>query len=248
MGTRAKQDKVRTGCGDKGPANIRPAPNGSPAAQQKPTRALPSRPGRNIHPAGLPKPRRSKEQVEADCKAALKASEEQAHNAEMAKDLLARMNILEDDEEEDLPVRYPQRLSARIDKRYHAGIETESDECFDIRVDEEDSDLDSPPESDKTTEAKPKVSVPYLPDQVSTVTYTASQRTKRVRGAAHQELLSRTKALRAAERNDRKKLNLQITDARLVLIRTNSVPSSQRYVPYQVLAYLRLSQKKTSRR
>src|ERR1700761_1073861 len=89
---------------------------------------------------------------------------------------------------------------------------------------------------------------PTIPGQVSTVAYTASQRTKRVRGAAHQELLSRTKALCAAERNDRKKLNLQITDARLVLIRTNSVPSSQRYVPYQVLAYLRLSQKKTSRR
>ena len=161
MGTRAKQDKVRTGCGDKGPANIRIALNGSPAAQQKPTRALPSQPGHNIHPAVFPKSQHSKEQVEANCKAALKASEEQAPNAKMAMDLLTRMNILEDNEEEDLPVQYPPCLSARIDKRYHAGIETESDECFDIRVNEEDSNLDSLPESDKTTEAKLKVSVPY---------------------------------------------------------------------------------------
>lgn len=106
MGTREKQDKVWTGCGDKGPANIRLAPNGSPAAQQKPTHALSSLPGHKIHPAGLPKPWCSKEQVEANRKAAVKASEEQAHNAEMAKDLLAWMNILDDDEEEDLPFQY----------------------------------------------------------------------------------------------------------------------------------------------
>jgi hypothetical protein len=128
----------------------------------KPTRALPNRPGRNIHPAGLQKSRRSKEQVEADRKAALKASEEQAHKSQMAQDLLARMNILEEVEDEDLPTRYLQRLSARIDKRHYADIETESDECFDIRVEsvDEDSDRDSPSKPDKATEAKPKVSVP----------------------------------------------------------------------------------------
>ena len=140
----------------------------------------------------------------------MKASEEQAHNAEMAKDLLTRMNILEDDEDEDLPARYPQHLSARIDERHHAGIESESDECFDIRVDEEGSDLDPSSESDKATEAKPKVSVPTIPNQVGTVTHNASQpqRTKRVRGAAHQELLSRTKALCAAERNEKSQAGL----------------------------------------
>jgi hypothetical protein len=41
--------------------------------------------------------------VEADCKAALKASEEQAHKSQMAQDLLARMNILEEVEDKDLP-------------------------------------------------------------------------------------------------------------------------------------------------
>ena len=126
--------------------------------QVKPTRALPNRSGRNVHPAGLPKSRRSKEQVDADRKAAIKASDEQAHKSQMAKDLLARMNILEDREEEDLPTLYPQRLSARINKRCHADTGTESDEFFDIRVDE-DSDLDSPSETEKAIEAKPKVGV-----------------------------------------------------------------------------------------
>jgi hypothetical protein len=128
----------------------------------KPTRALPNRPGRNIHPVGLQKSRRSKEQVEADRKAALKASEEQAHKSQMAQDLLARMNILEEVEDEDLPTWYLQRLSARIDKHHYADIETESDECFDIRVEsvDKDSDRDSPSKPDKATEAKPKVSVP----------------------------------------------------------------------------------------
>ena len=140
----------------------------------------------------------------------MKASEEQAHNAEMAKDLLAWMNILEDDEDEDLPAWYPQRLSARINERCHAGIESESDECFDIRVDEEGSDLDPLSKSDKATEAKLKVSVPTIPNQVGTVTHTVSQpqHTKCVRGAAHQELLSRTKALHAAERNEKSQAGL----------------------------------------
>jgi hypothetical protein len=145
----------------RGPAS-RLTTNAGTSAPIKPTCALLNRPGRNIHPAGLQKSRRTKEQVEAGCKAALKASEEQAHKSQMAQDLLARMNILEEEEEEDLPTRYPQRLSARIDKRHYADIETESDECFDIRVKsvDEDSDLDSPSKPDKATEAKPKVSVP----------------------------------------------------------------------------------------
>ena len=134
-------------------------PNVVPSAQVKPTRALPNRSGRNVHPAGLPKSRRSKEQVDADRKAAIKASEDQAHKSQMAKDLLARLNVLEDCEEEDLPTLYPQRLLARIHKRRHADTGTESDESFDIRVNE-DSDLDSPSKSDKATEAKPKVGVP----------------------------------------------------------------------------------------
>ncbi|KAN0130004.1 hypothetical protein V8E53_012158 [Lactarius tabidus] len=142
--------------------------------------------GCNIHPAGLQKSRCSKEQVEADRKAVLKASEEQAHKSQMAQDLLARMNILEEVEDEDLPTRYLQCLSARIDKRHYADIETESDECFDIRVElvDKDSDRDSPSKPDKATEAKPKC-------------------TKHIKGAACQELLSRTMALRLAEHNEK---------------------------------------------
>lgn len=139
-------------------------PNAGPSVQVKPTHALPDRSGRNVHPAGLPKSRRSKKQVDADRKAAMKASEEQAHKSQMAKDLLARMNILEDHEKEDLPTLYPQRLSARINKRHHVDTGTESDETFDIRVDEDsdlDSDLDSPSKSDKAPKVKPKVGVPY---------------------------------------------------------------------------------------
>ena len=64
-------------------------PNAGPSVQVKPTRALPDRSGRNVHPAGLPKSRHSKKQVDADRKAAMKASEEQAHKSQMAKDLLA---------------------------------------------------------------------------------------------------------------------------------------------------------------
>ncbi|KAN0134190.1 hypothetical protein V8E53_007962 [Lactarius tabidus] len=158
-----------------------------PSAPVKPTCALPNRSGPNIHPAGLPKSQHSKEQVEADRKAALKASEEQAHKSQMAQDLLVQMDILEEHEEEDLPTRYPQCLSARIDKRHFADIETESDECFDIRVDE-DSNLDSPSKPDKATEAKLKIT---------------SQRTKHIKGAARQELQSRTTALHLAKRDEK---------------------------------------------
>jgi hypothetical protein len=101
-------------------------------------------------------------QVEADRKATLKVLEEKACKDQMAKDLFARMNILEEDEDEDLPARYPQRLSTRINKRHYIDIENESDECFDIRVDDV-SDLDSPSKSDcdKAAKAKTKVSVHY---------------------------------------------------------------------------------------
>jgi hypothetical protein len=75
------------------------------------------------------------------------------------------MNVLEEHEEEDLPALYPQHLLARINKWHHADMETESDECFDIRVDK-GSDLDSPPKSDKATEVKTKVSISHLFHQV----------------------------------------------------------------------------------
>ena len=174
LGTRAKRDKVRFGCGYRVLADIRLASN----TAVKPTRALPDRPGRNIHPAGVRKVRRSKEQVEADRKASLKADQEKIREVQMAQDFLARMNMLEECEEDDLPTMYPQRLSTRLNKRLHLNAETESDECFDIRVDEySDSDaspLPSPtPEPDRATEAKPKVSAPVIFDRVGTYDFTA---------------------------------------------------------------------------
>ncbi|KAF8259890.1 hypothetical protein EI94DRAFT_1812524 [Lactarius quietus] len=152
-----------------------------------PTHALRDRPGRNIHPAGMRKVQHSKEQVEANCEASLKAQQQKLDKIQKAKDFLAWMNILEECNEDDLSTIYPQRLSTRINKRCQADAETESDEYFDIRVDD-CCDLDSSPppsplpEPDKATEAKPKCQ-------------------KCIKGAAHQELLSKTKALCLAEHN-----------------------------------------------
>ncbi|KAF8264617.1 hypothetical protein EI94DRAFT_1703098 [Lactarius quietus] len=152
-----------------------------------PTHALQDRPGCNIHPAGMQKVQRSKEQVEANCEASLKAQQQKLNEIQKAKDFLAWMNILEECNEDNLSTIYPQHLSMRINKQRHIDAETESDEYFDIRVDN-CSDLDSSPppsplpEPDRATEAKPKCQ-------------------KCIKGAAHQELLSKTKALRLAERN-----------------------------------------------
>ena len=160
----------------------------------KPTRALPDRPGRNIHPAGMRKVRHSKEQVEANRKASLKADQEKIRDIQMAQDFLARMNMLDECEEDDLPTMYLQRLSTRINKRPHMDAETESDKCFNIRADE-CSDPDASPSPDRATEAKLKVSAPAIFDRVGTHDFTACQRQKRIKGAAHQELLSKTKGI-----------------------------------------------------
>ncbi|KAH9013111.1 hypothetical protein EDB85DRAFT_2098465 [Lactarius pseudohatsudake] len=139
-----------------------------------PTRALPNRVGRNVHPAGLPKIRRSKEQIEADREAGVKALKEKIHAVQMAKEHLAQMNIMEEREEDDL-------LSTTIHKRRHVDIETDSDECFDLKdVDHGSADEDSSSESDKAAKTKTKGK-------------------KRVKGAARQELLMRTEELRSVE-------------------------------------------------
>lgn len=161
LSTGATQNKVRFDRRDRGPTNNMLAPDTGPSAQVKPTRTLPNRPGRNIHPAGVRKVRRSKEQVDADRKAGLKALEEKMHEVRMAKELLARMNVLEEHEENDLPALYPQRLSAH--KRLHADVDSDSDECFDIRVDDEGSDSDTSSKSDNATKLKTKVRVPCRP-------------------------------------------------------------------------------------
>ncbi len=124
-----------------------------------PTRVLPSRPGRNVHPAGQPKTRRSKEQIEADREAGAKALEEKMHEVWMAKEHLAQLNLMEEHEEDDLPVLHPQRLSTAIHKRRHMDVETDSDdECFDLReVDDGSNPDDSPSESNKATKIKASI-------------------------------------------------------------------------------------------
>lgn len=195
LGTGAKQDKVRFGCGGRILANVRLASN----ASVKPTRSLPNRPGRNIHPAGVRKVRRSKKQIEADREAALKAAEERDREIQTGKELIVHMNVHEEHEAEDLPVLYPQRLSTRLAKRRYADADSESEECFDIRVDDV-SDPDSSSESDK--EAQMKVSVPCRFRSGWCHTTASQPRRKRhVKGAAHQELMSRTNELRLAKRN-----------------------------------------------
>ncbi|KAH9025701.1 hypothetical protein EDB83DRAFT_2656378 [Lactarius deliciosus] len=128
---------------------------------------------RNVHPAGLPKIRRSKEQIEAEREAGVKALKEKIEAVRMAKEHLAQMNIMEERDEDDL-------LSTTIHKRRHVDIETDSDECFDLKDVDHGSDEDSSSESDKATKTKTKGK-------------------KCVKGAARQELLTRTEELRSVK-------------------------------------------------
>ena len=128
-----------------------------------PTRSLPNRPGRNVHPAGVPKVRRSKEQIEAEREAANKVIEEKTQKVRMAKERLAQMNLLEE-YDNDLPLQHPPRLSAMIQKRRHMDVETDSDEHFDLReADHHGSDSDLDFDSDSVPKhldaAKPKTKV-----------------------------------------------------------------------------------------
>jgi hypothetical protein len=166
-GRRGKAGRGRGfSCSGSGPANNRLAPKaGRPKVQPKATRALPSRPGRNVHPAGQPKIRRtprSKEQIEAEREAGLKALKEKIQAVQMAKEHLAQMNIMEDCEEDDSPVLHPQlssHSSTMSHKRCHLEVETDSDECFDLREVVHGSDTDSSSESDKAAKTKAKVGV-----------------------------------------------------------------------------------------
>ncbi|KAH8985195.1 hypothetical protein EDB92DRAFT_2029478 [Lactarius akahatsu] len=144
------------------------APNGGgPSAQVKavvPTRTLPSRPGRNVHPAEKP-------------------LQEKLHEVRMAKERLVQLNITEEHKEDDLRILHLQRLSTAIHKRRHMDVESD-DERFDLREADDGSDPDdSSSESDEATKTKNK----------------ASSRNKRVKGAARQELLTRTEDIRGTE-------------------------------------------------
>jgi hypothetical protein len=113
----------------------------------------------------------------------LKALKEKIQAVQMAKEHLAQMNIMEDCEEDDSPVLHPQlssHSSTMSHKRCHLEVETDSDECFDLREVVHGSDTDSSSESDKAAKTKAKGK-------------------KRVKGAARQELVTMTEELRGAE-------------------------------------------------
>ena len=161
------QGKPRQGmrfcCGDRNRlANNRQAPKArrlkaqEPATVPTPTRSLPNRPGRNIHPAGVPRVRRSKEQIEAEREVTKKALEVKTRKAHMAKERLAQMNLREE-HEDNLPLQHPPRLPAMTQKRRHMDMETDSDESFDLReADDHGSDLDVDSVSDVDSDSGPK--------------------------------------------------------------------------------------------
>ncbi|KAI9440159.1 hypothetical protein BJY52DRAFT_1195572 [Lactarius psammicola] len=174
-------DKKASGHQDK----VNQGPKGgrlnTPVKSVVPTRTLPSRPGRNIHPAGQPKTRRSKEQIEANCEASVKILEEKMHEVRVVKEHLAQLNLMEEHEEDDLPNLHPQCLSTAIHKRHHVDVEADSDdECFDLReADGGSIPDDSPSKSDKAAKTK-----------------ASSRDNKRIKGAARRELMARTEDLR----------------------------------------------------
>ncbi|KAH9066943.1 hypothetical protein EDB83DRAFT_2519259 [Lactarius deliciosus] len=155
-----------------------------------PTRLLPSRRGRNVHPAGQPRIRRNKEQIKADLAAREKALEEKTREVQAAKEHLAQLNIMEECEEDDLPVPHPQFLST-VHKRRHEDVETDGDESFDFS--EADAHPDASDDSSSESESNK-----------ATETRTKSRRAKRVKGATRQELLTRTEELRSAKHDAKK--------------------------------------------
>ncbi|KAH8990664.1 hypothetical protein EDB86DRAFT_3080297 [Lactarius hatsudake] len=114
-----------------------------------------------------------KEQIKAEREAGVKALKEKIEAVQMAKEHLAQMNIMEEREEDDL-------LSTTIHKQRHVDIETDSDECFNLKDVDHGPDEDSSSESDEATKTKTKGK-------------------KCVKGAARQELLTRTEELCSVE-------------------------------------------------
>ena len=72
---------------------------------------------------------------------------------EIAKERLVQINLREESEEGDLPIH----LSSMLHKRSHMEVDTDSDECFDLKDAANSSDLDSSSESDQVTKTKTKV-------------------------------------------------------------------------------------------
>ena len=99
--------------------------------------------GRNVHPAGLPSTCRTSQEVAADCEQQRKALEEKIQEGERAKQLFAQMSIAEEQLDEEMPVRNPQRLSAAIRKYGQGCLEEESGEDFNFEEVDDSSSSES---------------------------------------------------------------------------------------------------------
>ncbi|KAH9017183.1 hypothetical protein EDB85DRAFT_1897775 [Lactarius pseudohatsudake] len=124
------------------------------------------------------------EQIKANPKAVEEALEEKLHKVQMAKECLVQFNVTEEHKGDDLHVLHPQCLSTAIHKRHHMDVESD-DKCFDLReADNGSNPDDSSSKSNEATKMKNK------------------SQNKGVKGAAHQELLTRTEDLRSAEHTE----------------------------------------------
>ncbi|KAF8269638.1 hypothetical protein EI94DRAFT_1798913 [Lactarius quietus] len=141
---------------------------------------LPDWPGQNIHPAGQfeKKSQHSKEQIEAEHKAELKALQEKINTIQMAKEHFINMNIEEELEEDRLLIC----LSTKIHKRHWDDVEADSNECFDLREADDSLDSDELSETDKATETNKN-----------------SQAKKHVKHVICQELVTRVQELHGAK-------------------------------------------------
>ena len=86
----------------------------------------------------------------------MKALDEKLHEIRMSKERLAQMDVVEECEEDSF-LQHPPRLSAMIQKWRLINVETDSDECFDLREADNGSDLDSEPESHKAAKTETAV-------------------------------------------------------------------------------------------
>lgn len=114
------------------------------AKEYMPRDPLPDRQGRNIHPAGLPTTRRTSQEVAAHRESQKKALEEKIREGERAKQLFAQMSIAEEQLDEEMPLRNPQRLSAAICKHGQDRLEdSDMGEDFDFEEVDDGSSSES---------------------------------------------------------------------------------------------------------
>jgi hypothetical protein len=130
---------------------------------------LPDRRGRNIHPAaGQLTTRRTSQEVTADRESQRRALEEKIRQGEKAKELFALMSIAEEQFDEEMLTRNPQRLSAAILKHGRDCLEEDSEvgEVFNF----EEVDNGTTSESDDSV-VQPQAKAAELKSKVSTQQY-----------------------------------------------------------------------------